>query len=94
MLKQIGQTNYPSDLSRKDRSKCINYTCYNTVGYSTLEKYAIDIPRCESGNPEDWIIFVDLVQKNLVGQNVTTGSPMHKYMEGVLKGYVKAKFIQ
>ena len=37
---------------------------------------------------------MDLVQKALVGQNVTTGSPMYKYMERVLKGDVKLKVSQ
>ena len=44
--------------------------------------------------PEEWIIFVGLVQKALVGQNVTTGPPMYKCIERVLKGYAKAEFTQ
>ena len=44
--------------------------------------------------PEEWIIFLDLVQKALVGQNITTGSPMYKCMERVLKGDAKAEFTQ
>ena len=52
------------------------------------------IPRFDSGTPEEWIIFMDLVQKALVGQNVTTGPPMYKCMERVLKGDAKAEFTQ
>ena len=37
---------------------------------------------------------MELVQKALVGQNVTTGPPMYKHMERVLKGDAKAKFTQ
>ena len=44
--------------------------------------------------PEEWIIFMYLVQKALVGQNVNTGSPMHKCMERVLKGDAKTEFTQ
>ena len=61
---------------------------------TTSGKYVIKIPRFDSGTPEEWIIFVDLVQKSLVGQNVTTGPPMYKCMERVLKGDTKAEFLQ
>ena len=37
---------------------------------------------------------MDLVQKIIVGQNVTTGPPMYECMERVLKGDAKAKFLQ
>ena len=75
-------------------SKNIDHACHNTSGDRTSGKYMIKIPRFDSGTPEEWIIFVDLVQKALVGQNVTTGPPMYKCMERVLKGDAKAKFTQ
>ena len=37
---------------------------------------------------------MDLVQKSLVGQNVTTGLPMYECMEKVLKDDAKAEFLQ
>ena len=37
---------------------------------------------------------MDLVQKALLGQNVTTGPPMYQFMEKVLKVDAKAKFTQ
>ena len=37
---------------------------------------------------------MDLFQKTLVGQNVTTGPSMYKCMERVLKGDAKAEFTQ
>ena len=52
------------------------------------------IPRFDSGAPEEWIIFVHLVQKALAGQNIANGSHMYKCMDRVLKGDVKAKFKQ
>ena len=66
----------------------------NIPGDTTSGKYVIKIPRFDSGTPEEWIIFVDLVQKSLKGQNVSTGPPMYKCMERVLKGDAKAEFLQ
>ena len=37
---------------------------------------------------------MDLVQNSPVGQNVTTGPPMYKRMEGVLKVDAKDEFFQ
>ena len=72
--------------------KYIDHTCHNTPGDSASGNYVIKIPRFDSDTPEQWIIFVDLVHKALVGQNVTTGSSMYKCMERVLKGDAKAEF--
>ena len=76
-----------------DPSEYIDHTFHNTPGNSTSGRCMIKIPRFDSGAPERWIIFVDLVQKALVGQNVTTGSPMYKCIERILKGDAKAKII-
>ena len=75
-------------------SEYIDHTYHNTPGDSTSGKYVIKIPRFDSGMPEEWIILVDLVQNALVGQNVTTGPPMYKCMERVLKGDAKTEFTQ
>ena len=69
-------------------------TCYNTSRDTSSGKYVIKIPRFDSGTPEEWIMFVDLVQMSLVGQNIATGSPMYKCMERVLKGDAKAEYLQ
>ena len=53
----------------------IHHTCCNTPRNTTSGKYVIKIPLFYSGTPEKRIIFMDLVQKSLVGQNVTTGPP-------------------
>ena len=71
--------------------KYIDQKCHNTPG---TDKFVINIPRFDSDTPEEWIIFVDLVQMTSVGQNVTTGPPMYKYMERLLKGEAKAEFTQ
>ena len=77
-----------------DASVYINHIYHNTPGDTTSEKYVIDSPIFDSSTPEEWIIFLDLVQKSLVGQNVTAGPPMYMYMERMLKGDTKAKFLQ
>ena len=48
-------------------SKDIDHTYHITPGDTTSGKYIIKVPRFGSGTPEDWIIFVDLVRKRLVG---------------------------
>ena len=72
----------------------IDHPCHNTPSDSTPGKYVIKIPRFDSGAPEEWIMFVDLVQKALVGQNITTGLPMYECIEKILKGDAKVEFTQ
>ena len=43
----------------------MEHTCHNTPSDSTMGNYMIKVPMCNSGNPEEWIIFVEL------GQNIT-----------------------
>ena len=68
--------------------------CHKAPGNSTSGKCVINILRFDSGTPEEWIFIIDLVQKVLVGQNITTGLPMYKCMEKVLKGDFKGEFTQ
>ena len=75
-------------------SEYIDHTCHNTPGDSTSDKYVIKIPRYDSGTSEEWIIFVDLVQRALIGQNITTSPPMYECMGRVLKGDAKTEFTQ
>ena len=56
-----------------DASEYIDHTCHNTPRDTISGKYIIKIPTFDCGAPEEWIIFVDLVQKSLVGQNGITG---------------------
>ena len=86
-------------LARPDKdeliaSKYIDHMFHNTPRDNASGKSVIKIPRFDSGTPEDWIIFVDLVWKSLVRQNAITGAHMHKCMERVLKGGAKAGFFQ
>ena len=46
-------------------TKYIDHMCNNTPGDITSGKYMIKTPRFDSGTPEEWIIFMDLVQKAL-----------------------------
>ena len=68
--------------------------CHNTPGDTTSRKYVIKIPRFDSGTPEEWIIFVDLVQKSPEGQNFTTVPTIYKCMDRVLKDDAKVEFLQ
>ena len=77
-----------------DVSEYIDHTCHNTPGHTASGKYVIKIPRLDSCAPEEWIVFMDLLQNRLVGQNVTTGSPMYECMEMIMKGDTKAEFLQ
>ena len=77
-----------------DPLEYVDCTCHNTPGDSSSGKYVIKIPRFGSGTPEEWIISMNLVQKSLVGQNVTTGPPMYKCMERLQTVDTKAKFRQ
>ena len=51
---------------------------HDTPRDSPSGKYVNKIPRFGSGKSEECIIFMDLVQKSFVGQNVTTDPPMLK----------------
>ena len=48
-------------------SEYIDHTCHKTPGDTTTGKYVIKLSRFDSGTADEWIIFVDLVQKALVG---------------------------
>ena len=50
-----------------DPLEYIDCTCHFTPGDSSSGKYVIKILRFGSGTPEEWITFMDLVQKSLVG---------------------------
>ena len=93
-IPKLTQANWPNQSFLWPDQEYIDHTCHNTPRDTTSGKFIIKIPRFDSGTPEEWIIFVNLVQKSHVGQNFTTGSPMYKYMESVLKGYAKAEFLQ
>ena len=86
-------------LSRPDNDELdalenIDHTCHNTPRDTTSGKSVIRISRFDSGTPQEWIIFVDLFQKSLIEQNITTGPPMYECMERVLKGSAKAEFLK
>ena len=73
-------------------SEYIEHKCHNDPGDVKSGQYVVKIPRYRSGTPEDWLIFIDLCKKALVGQNVTTGPPMYAFMDRVHKGDAKAEF--
>ena len=68
------------EINELDPLEYIDCTCHNTPGNSISGKYIIKILIFGSGTSEEWIIFIDLVQKSQVGQNITTGPPMYECM--------------
>ena len=93
LVKPISPLTRPEN-NELEASEFINHTSHNTHTDTTSGKNLIKIPRLDSGTPEEWILFVNLVQKSFVGQNMTAGSPIYKCMERMLKGDVKAEFLQ
>ena len=55
-------------IHNKKDMKYINHTCHNTPEDATSGKYVIKVPVYDSGHPEEWIDFVELINKCLVGQ--------------------------
>ena len=74
-----------------ESSKYIDYMCHITPDYSTWGRYVIKILRLDSGTPEEWIIFVDLVQMALVQQNAATDPLMYKCIEQSLKSDAESR---
>ena len=72
--------------------KYIDHTCHNKSGDATSGKYVIKVPVYDSGHPKEWINFVEVVNKCLIGQNITTGPTMYSVVQRVLEGDAKAQF--
>ena len=51
-----------------DPLEYIDCTCHNIPGDSMSREYVIKILRFGTGTPEEWIIFMELVQKILEGK--------------------------
>ena len=92
MVRPIISLERPEAKEKIPPSEYIEHKCHNDPGDIKSGQYVVKIPRYGSGTPEDWLIFIDLCKKALVGQNVTTGPPMYAFMDRVLKGDAKAEF--
>ena len=78
---KLVKPNIPLARLEKDKLEALGYIdhiCRNTPIDTTSGKYAIKIPRFDSGTLEELIIFVKSVQKSIIGQNVTIGPPINK----------------
>ena len=62
--------------------KYIDHTYCKTPGDSTSGKYMINIPIFGSSTPEEWIIFMNLVQNSLVGQMLVLVHPCMNTWKG------------
>ena len=78
--------------TKKDELKHIDHQCHNTPGDTTSGKYTIKVPMYDSGDPEEWLIFRELVSKCIKGQNITQGPQMYQLVQRVLQGDAKAEF--
>ena len=78
--------------TKKDELKHIDHQCHNTPGDATSGKYTIKVPMYDSGDPEEWLIFRELVSKCIKGQNITQGPQMYQLVLRVLQGDAKAEF--
>ena len=83
-----------SEKDKLDALEYINHKFHNIPKESSWGKYVIEFPILESGTLKVWIIFVNLVQKSLEGQNIISGQPMYRCMGRVLKGDIKDVFFQ
>ena len=62
-------------------------------GDNTIDKYVIKVPNYDSGNPEEWINFVEeVVNKCFVGQNISSGPQMYQLIQRALQDDAKAQF--
>ena len=71
--------------------KYIDHTCHNTPKDATSGKYMIKVPVYDSGHPEGWINFVELVTKCLIRLIITTGPAMYSIAQRVLEGDAMTK---
>ena len=70
------------EMDELELSKYGYHTYHNTPEDNTSEKYVIEILKFGCGTPEEWIIFLDLVQRSTVGQNDTTIYPCTSAQKG------------
>ena len=79
-------------IGEKDKVKSTDRQYHNTPGDNTTGKCTIKIRMYNSGDPEECIIFDDLVCKCIRGQNITTGPQMFQLVQRVLQGDAKVEF--
>ena len=92
LVRPIISLERPEATEKIPPSEYIEHKCHNDPGDAKSGQYVVKIPRYGSGTPEDWLMFLDLCKKAIIGQNVTAGPPMYAFMDRVLKGDAKAEF--
>ena len=66
--------------------------CQNTPGDADSTTYNLQIPYFGSGTAEEWLIFVDNLNKGIIGQNITGGPKRYELAEKLLIGEMLTAF--
>ena len=74
------------------KGEYISPNCLTVPGDPDSPSYTIQLPYYCDGSPEEYLIWRDLLQKALLGQNITDGPTMFNYTENVMTGDALAFF--
>ena len=74
------------------KGQYVEYKCFSVPGDTDSPAYSIQIPYFGAGTPEEWLMFLDNLDKALVGQNITDGPGRYEFTERLLKGDALATF--
>ena len=85
------------DLNRPERKvltkgQYVEYKCHSSPGDPDSPVYSLQVPYFSTGSPEEWLLFMDNLNKAIIGQNITTGPSRYEFAERVLKGDALATF--
>ena len=74
------------------KGQYVEYKCFSSPGDTDSPAYNIQIPYFGTGTPEEWLMFLDNLDKALVGQHITDGPRRYEFTERLLKGDALATF--
>ena len=74
------------------KGQYVEYKCFSVPGDTESPAYNIQIPYFGTGTPEEWLMFLDNLDKALVGQHITDGPGRYTFTERLLKGDALATF--
>ena len=74
------------------KGQYVEYKCFSSPGDTDSPAYNIQIPYFGSGTPEEWLMFLDNLDKALVGQHITDGPGRYEFTERLLQEDTLATF--
>jgi len=74
------------------KGKCVEYRCHSSPGDPDSPVYSLQVPYFSTGGPEEWLLFMDNLNKAIISQNITGGPGRYEFAECVLKGDTLATF--